>query len=256
MTKHEEKYREEKSLFELFQNNYSDMPAGKAGFNDKPDVTFRTTTGETIGIELTECIYDENLMKESQFQIKFNEKVIAQLEELMPFKFHLDIDLDNKKPLRQNQIEATIKEIIEICLEEFTDLEPYESKHVTQLDVDWNKGPLSIQQYFRSQGYRKLPKGILRIQIGRYDILEKSRHPESKGGVVPDFTQDHLNAILTKKDKALNSYKACNQQWLVIGEGGDFYSYVDNIKIEKKFETKFDKVFMYRRWNSEVVILK
>lgn len=251
MTKLEEKY-----LFQMFQKKYNDMPVGKADLNDRPDIIFTKITGETIGIELTECIYDENLMKESEYQIKFNEKVIARLEGLISFKFHLDIDLDNTKPLKQNQIESTIKGTIEVCIEEFRNLEPYQSKHIEQLDVDWNEAPPNIQQHFIDRGYRKLPKGISRIQMSRYDILKKSSHSESKGGVVPDFTEENLNAVLTKKEKALLNYKVCNQQWLVIGEGGDFYSYINNIKIDKGFKTKFDKVFIYRRRNSQVVVLK
>ena len=232
------------------------MPAGNVEFDDKPDVILTVLTGKTIGIELTECIYDESLMRESEYQIKFNEKVIAQLGCIMPFKFHLDIDLDKAKALKQNQIESTIEEIIKICMIEFGDLEPYECKDVEQLDVDWNEAPLHIQKHFFDQGYRKLPKGISRIQMSRYDILEKSRHPESKGGVVPDFTDDNLDSILIKKNKALINYKACDQHWLVIGEGADFYSYINNVRIEKEFETKFDKIFMYRRESSEVIIIK
>jgi hypothetical protein len=48
-------------------------------------------------------------MSESEFQIKFNEKVIAQLESFMPFKFMLDIELDNTIPLRQDQIERQLR---------------------------------------------------------------------------------------------------------------------------------------------------
>lgn len=251
MTKPEEKY-----LFQRFKENYKDMPTGVAQFDDKPDVIFTTLSGEVIGIELTECIYNEGLMKESEYQIKFNEKVIEELENKIPFKFHLDVDLDTKKPLRQNQIKSTIIEIIEICIKEFKDLTPYESKSVEQLDVDWNKAPFHIQQYFRDDGYRKLPKGISRIRMTRYDILKKSRHPESKGGMIPDFTDDNLNYILKKKNKALANYKICDQHWLVIGEGADFYSYINNVRIEKKFETNFNKIFMYRRGDSEVVIIK
>jgi hypothetical protein len=226
MTKHEEKY-----LFQMFQEKYKNMPAGKVDFDDKPDAIVTISTGETIGIELTECIYDQNLMKESEYQIKFNERVIASLEGLLPFKFHLDIDLDKTNALKQNQVESTIKGVIEVCIKEFKNLKPYESKNVEQLDVNWNEAPTNIQQHFLERGYRKLPTGISRIQMSRYNVLERSRHPESKGGVVPDFTQDNLNAILKKKDKALLNYKPCNQQWLVIGEGGDFYSYINDIKI-------------------------
>lgn len=84
----------------------------------------------------------------------------------------------------------------------------------------------------------------------------ENRHPESKGGAVPDFTEDQLNVILMKKEKALTNYKSCTQQWLVIGEGDDFYSYISSVKIEKGFKTQFDKVFMYRRWGSKLLVLK
>ena len=145
---------------------------------------------------------------------------------------------------------------LEVCIHEFGDLTPYESRNVEQLDVDWDQAPLHIQQHFLDSGYRKLPKGIARIQMNRYDILEKSRHPESKGGVVPDFTEDTLDSILMKKNKALINYKVCDQQWLVIGEGADFYSYINSVRIEREVETKFDKIFMYRRWSSEVIVIK
>lgn len=232
------------------------MPFGKSEFDDKPDVMFTTQTGKVIGIELTECIYDELLMKESEYQIRFNEKVISQLKDKMPFKFHLDVDLDSKHPLKQNQLELTIKGVIEVCLKEFGDLNPYESRDVEQLDVDWDQAAIQVQKHFLEHGYRKLPKGIKRIQMSRYDILEKSRHPESKGGVVPDFTVEQLNFILKKKNKALLNYKVCDEQWLVIGEGSDFYSYINNVRIENEFESQFDKIFMYRAWTSEVVIIK
>lgn len=247
---------QEEHLFLKFQEKYKDMPSGTPEFNDKPDVLFTTQTGKVIGIELTECIYDELLMKESEYQIKFNEKVISRLEAQMPFKFHLDIDLNNRNPLKQNQIESTIKGVIEVCLREFGNLNPYESKNVEQLDVDWDNAPSHIQQHFLERGYRKLPNGIARIQMSRYDILEKSRHPESKGGVVPDFTAEHLNLILKKKNKAFLNYKVCDEQWLVIGEGSDFYSYINNVRIENEFESKFDKIFMYRAWPSEVIVIK
>ncbi|WP_111669415.1 hypothetical protein [Algoriphagus litoralis] len=247
---------EEIHLFQKFQENYKNMPLGKVLYDDKPDVTFTTSNGEIIGIELTECIYDEILMKESEYQIKFNEKVIEKLEPKISFKFYLDIILDTKNPLRQNQIESTINDIIEVCIEEFGDLNQYESKCLAQLDVDWNKAPLHIQQQFLERGYRKLPKSVLSIQMSRFDILEKSRHSESKGGVIPDFTDYNLSSILLKKDKALKNYKICDQYWLLIGEGADFYSYINQVRIKKKFETKFDKVFIYRRWHSEVIVIK
>lgn len=247
---------QEVALFERFQEKYIGIPTGRVEFGDKPDIILKLANDEKIGIELTECVYNEILMNKSEFQIKFNQRVIEQLEACMPFKFELDIELDTEYPLRQNRRQLTIDEIIKVCVSEFQDLNHCESRHVEKLNVIWDEASFHVQQHFRGQGFRTLPDEISRIRMTRFDNLKRSWHPESKGGTVPDFTQESLNAILFKKEKALTSYTTCNQQWLVIGEGSDFYSYVDAINIEKGFETKFDKVFMYRWWNSEVITFK
>lgn len=124
-------------------------------------------------------------------------------------------------------MESTINEVIEICIREFINLNEFESNSIEQLDVNWAEAPLHIQQHFLRRGYRKLPKGISRIYLSRYDVLEKSSHTEVKGGIVPNFTDENLNSILLKKNKALEKYKCCDQNWLVIGEGADFYSHIN-----------------------------
>jgi hypothetical protein len=251
MTKEEEKY-----LFQIFLDKYKDMPIGIAEYDDKPDVLFTAISGETIGVELTEYIYDEVLLSKSEFQIKINENVIAQLESHLPFKFMLEIEIDKTTRIKQNQIQTFINSIVDFCVREFANLNPNESKFVEQLDVDWIDELSHIQHHFHNKGYRKLPKNISWICMTRYDRLTKSYYPISKWGVISDFTEEHLNRILAKKEKALRNYKNCTYQWLVIGEGSDFYSFMDNIEINKGFKTNFDKVFLCRRWNSEVIILK
>lgn len=251
MTKKEEEY-----LFQKFVEIYKDLPAGVALFDDKPDVIFKKINGGTIGIELTECIYNEKLMKQSESQIRFNEEVIKRLQDIMPFKFYLDIDLDKRKPIGQKQREASISGLLQFCASEFQDLRQNESKRVEQLDIDWSQVQPPFSQHLRDCGYRKLPTGVSRIRMGRYDVLEESGHSQSKGGVVPDFTDDSLSSILARKNKALIKYKKCDQQWLVICEGLDFYSYYKDVRIQSEIITGVNKVFMYRSFDSEVIVIK
>lgn len=247
---------QEKALFIKFLEHYKYMPLGKYEFKDRPDVIFTTQAEKVIGIELTECIYSERFMKKSEYQIRFNENVISQLQDKLPFRFHLDIKLDNKKPIKQNTLKPTIDEIIKICIQEFGELTSTESKTVTRLDIGWDKDSNPLQKYFPDHNYRNLPKGITSIRMSRYDALKNSFHAGSKGGFVPDFTVENLNWILKKKNKALLNYANCDEQWLLIVEGLDFYSYFDKIKIENEFETNFDKILMYRPVSSEVIIIK
>ena len=113
-----------------------------------------------------------------------------------------------------------------------------------------------IKKQLLAQGYRKLPIEISTIAITRNDNITNSTHMESTFGVIPDFTDENLDKILAKKNNSLKKYKLCDEQWLLIIEGWDFYSYYQEINITKKITTCFDRVFMYRRFSSEVSMLK
>ncbi|OBW41983.1 hypothetical protein AB670_01634 [Chryseobacterium sp. MOF25P] len=251
MTKTEEKY-----IFERFQETYKNMPKGIPDFSDKPDIIFTSENSDVIGIELTECIYDQNMMGKSEFQIKFNNDVVEKLAGYIPFKFTLDIELDNEFPIKQNQRKLVIDKLIKFCNEEFINLKSYESIRYENLDIEWTNLSMIIKDSILALGYRKLPKGILNLCMTRNDNLKKSTHFESKFGIVPDFTDKELNRILSKKHEALLKYNNCDQQWLLIVEGWDFYSYIGDVNIKNEIITNFDKIFMYRRLTSEIIIIK
>jgi hypothetical protein len=44
---------------------------------------------------------------------------------------------------------------MEVCIEEFANLNPYESRCVEQLKVEWEEAPPNIQKYFLDQGYKR-----------------------------------------------------------------------------------------------------
>lgn len=232
------------------------MPIGTVSYDDAPDIIVTLTSGERIGIEITECIYDETQMRNSQFQIKFNQLVIQELTAKMPYSFYLIVDLKSDEPIRQADRNKTINEIIDVCLREFRTLANFQDGEVQQINTDISSYPPHVQQVILNKGYRNLPKGIKSIRIRRLDGLKESFHPQSKGGNVPNFSQHHLDKILAKKENSLKNYKICEQYWLLISEGMDFYSYHDNIEVVTGFNTVFDKVFMTRRWPSLVVVLK
>ncbi|TXF75808.1 hypothetical protein [Chryseobacterium sp.] len=232
------------------------MPTGIAKFSDKPDVIFTSSNGQIIGIEITECIYNQNLKQYSEFMINFNNEVIQHLNDKIAFKFLLDIELDKEYSLRKSQRKSTINKLLEICTKEFSTLAPYESKSIENLDFDLNDLSIEVQESILANGYRNLPKGISTINITRYHDLNKSAHFESNFGVVPEFTDEDLGAILTKKNKALENYTKCDKYWLLIAEGLDFYSYISAVNITSEIQTKFDRIFMYRRFSSEVISLK
>ena len=65
-------------------------------------------------------------------------------------------------------------------MSEFGELKHYEWREVEQLDVDWDEGPIELQRHFHALGYRKLPKGISSIQMGRTIALITLATPNIK----------------------------------------------------------------------------
>lgn len=247
---------EEKSIFQLFQKAYKNIPLGEPIFGDAPDVIYKMPNGKIIGIEITEAVYDEESIGKREGQIKLNYDIIEQLKDQLSFKFIIDITLNNQVKLKQSNRRLVIENLKKIFIEEFSDIDSYETVHLENMELDWNNLNIEIKKQLFMQGYRELPPEISTISITRNDNLENSTHLEATFGVVPSFTDENLDNILVKKNYSLKNYKPCDEQWLLIAEGWDFYSYFKEIDISKNIVTDFDKIFVYRRFTSEVITLK
>lgn len=92
--------------------------------------------------------------------------------------------------------------------------------------------------------------------MSRFDKMERSIYFENNFGTVPEFTNEILSSILVKKEKSLLQYDNCDENWLLISEAMDFYSYFSDINIKNDIISKFDKIFIYRRFESEVIVIK
>lgn len=246
---------EEEHIFENFKNLYNFLPKGNASFEDKPDVIFTTETGETIGIEITESYYDQKKKSSSEFSIKFNNEVIEFIQEDFDFTFILDIELDNKFPIKTKFRDSLIQEIKVICKKEFSKLQNQQTIRLENIgDID--NFDDEIKKLIFKSGYRNFHKSIGSITMTRFSDLKKSLHLESNAGALPDFNETILNNIIETKSKRFSNYKKCDQNWLLISEGMDFYSYFGEIQIKNVINSKFDKIFLLRRFQSRVIELK
>lgn len=250
MVKEKERY-----IFQRFKELYPNFPTSDFVYQDSPDVILNTENSKKIGLEITEAIYDQEFMKKSEFQIKFNEKVLEKIEKIIPFKFSLSIRLYETKLISSSDYDRTINEVVDVCYEEFLDLDNLQRKEVNNLGST-QEFPEHVKEILYYQDYRNLPLGVKSIRFGRNDTLAKSFHGKHKTGWVPNFQIEILDAILKKKHKALEKYDSCDEQWLVIGEAFDFVSYFDNIYINVPVVSLFDKVFLVRNWERIVLTLK
>ncbi|WP_431610885.1 hypothetical protein [Chryseobacterium sp. 'Rf worker isolate 10'] len=256
MTNSDKQREEEEYIFKKFAESYKDLPAGNADFKDKPDVIYTTENGEIIGIEITESIYSSKLKSHSVSFVNFNNDVLRSIENEFKFTFILDIEIDNNYPIKLKFRQSIINEIKRICVEEFSDLLPLQEKKIENFGNEISNYDNETQELIIKIGFRNLPNSISSITMKRVDNMNKSYCFEINIGEVPEFTDKMLTDILEKKHKSLLDFKQCDKNWLLISEAMDFFSYFSEINITNNIETNFDKIFIYRGFSSEIIVIK
>lgn len=250
MTQMDEQY-----IFEKFRELYTSLPEGKPQYRDMPDVIYTTKEGKTKGIEITECYYNESLKASSEFTFKFNREIIDNITEDYEYSFILDIELNKEHPIKSKFRESIIKEVRDICAKEFSNLNPMESRKLENIG-EIETFDDHMKEWILNFGYRHLPTSIATITMTRVDQLKQPYYIEGAFGVVPTFDNAILNKILKCKEKSLQLYKKCDENWLLISEGSDFHSYFSDIDLSDKIVSNFDKIFLYRILRSQVLQLK
>lgn len=248
---------EEEILIQSFKRKYSNFPEGILCRKDPPSTDYLLTTTENlkIGIELTEIFVDEKLKQVSSEKEKLTDSVLKKLSIILPFTFSINIDLDSKKPFEKRSKVKLVDQIVSLCVDEFYELSNYEHKRIENIDYNLNECEAEIKRRLLNGGYRNLPQGIKNISIHRYDSVAKSWNRQSEGGGVPRLTLDILNKTLTKKECKIQKYSKCDQLWLIIKEGNYFAGYFDDVNVNAPISTMFDKVFLFRTKNQEIIDL-
>lgn len=248
----------ERWYLDRFKLLYPAFPEGTIVKTESPDFVIETVRG-TIGIELTELSDakqgEHSAARLLAFRRMMVQHVIAQLRTRLPWQFAIDIDLAEPLEIPKNKRVEWVKEVAGFCLDEFSDLSPGESRRVEHVDFDiFSEQYAPVQQEILRDGYRNLPAGVQSILLLHSGVDTWDLNGE--GGSVPDLTLDILSPVLERKHRKLPSYQLCTQHWLVIVEGSEFYNYYDQLAFEQPVVSVFDKVFLLRNINEEVVAIK
>lgn len=233
------KATQEEFYYKQFQKHYSEFPLGKSIQGDKPDYVLHCSD-KTIGIEITQVFID------NQYEIKSKEKekeslqnelgniLCSKFESIMDFKFVLTIQFSKETLSKKN-----FKSIISVC-----------ETYLKTLNFSEIEGDI-----FEVFNWGFLPKEIDTLQFCKFPSLEQSIFSEIAGGIVPNLTTNYLAPILNKKNNLLEQYQPCDEFWLLIIEGTSYSDGFDQIQIDE-FQTKFNKVFLYRHFKKQVIELK
>ncbi len=167
-------------------------------------------------------------------QNKLGNELCEKLKQILPFKFVLSIDFSLKDFLKNK-----IDNIVSDCIVFLKKIKVSKIYNLTMI----------------IENYGQLPEEIETINIFHYPTQQTTFFSHCAGGVLPDLTLKHLQEILNKKHKVLQQYKVCDEYWLLIQEGYFLADSFGDITIQS-FETKFNKVFLYRYSKEEIIQLK
>lgn len=227
---------EEQEIFDGFKEIYKDFPCGDISHLESPD--FLINTGdEKIGVEITRLFPDKSPgeggskgMKEEKYRENFGKELLEKIEPLFEDKISLYISYYSKIPLNDSILSSCVYEI---------------EKH-----KQGNNLPIS---FYHPDYY----SGIISINIEK-SCSDTSSIRYTSSYVPSDIEKELILQIVNSKEAKLEDQyrdKKYNQYWLLIAEGKGISDSANVINVEK-IDSKFDKVFVYRIWKKELLILK
>lgn len=235
------KKERERWVMNLFIESYENGRLTLLHEQESPDFIIRLDENE-IGVELTEVFQDSHLgpskLKQSSSDgSSFTEDLITLIQPNIPFKFLIGIHFNKNVAIKKSKQQEILKELEYICVPAMINLQ--------------NREHLDLENY-----YYKLPDEIDDIHISRFDEMDTSIDSGPEGGSVSRLTINHLKQLLSNKESKLSSYRACDQQWLLIREGNYYPGSFSDIEIDLPIESLFDRVFLIRTRTREIIKLK
>jgi hypothetical protein len=231
----------ENSIFDKFKKSYNPFPQGKIDHIDKPD--FIIHSNKKIGVEITQIFKDQESKKGSllksveEITKKVSEEIIFLLNKNQKPKCYISVHLnENEFPSQLSP-----KEIAEYC---FSDIDK-------NINVNQKNYILEIHN-----------NGQLPILVDSYEVIfnEKVKDFEyiesysTLGGVIDN---SGLQYILDKKEEAKREFIKCDEYWLIIKSGEFSADYFPSIEINpKELKTSFDKIFILKYLENEVIEIK
>jgi hypothetical protein len=232
---------EERSILSDFQKTYPKFPAGKITHRDKPDFTIEGD--QVIGVEITQVFKDQDsprgslIKAKKTFQRQLLTNIVSELRQTNFPKCIISIDLNDSVYSRR----LNAKQIAKQCL-----------NHILA-----NQNVIQGHNVFEFTNHGKLPQVIDGYVIDASLNISNTEFLETGGAIGYPLGNDTIQFILDKKEKAKRQFKKCDAYWLLIKEGSGEADYFGSLEVEpSKLSTTFDKIFLLRHRNDEIVELK
>jgi hypothetical protein len=241
--------------------DYDEILTDEGGFaaEERPD--FRLRIGnKTIGIEITvaqRSIADGKFsaQKIEAAQNGFATDLQQDMRPALPII--VTLAFNDEMAVEQKSAKAALSVIIRKIEEITRSMEPRSSVLMVRTED-------KVLHYPNAFVCPEMPEFLQ--NIGFYnDGQDFSAVTASRGSILENFTEEHLNPILQKKHKALkalNGYRPCDEHWLVIVSGlvppillakerptvlspSSATNFAD-VKIARPIRSDFDRVYFFR----------
>lgn len=234
---------EEKSILNRFQVNYSNFPTGTIDPTDKPD--FIVYGNQKVGIEITQVFQDQDENGGSFIRTMENYKRVLLSDIVKRLKTESFpkclVSVSFNLPSLSNTVKPKI--IADKCVDDI--LSNFRNKEIIE------------HFYYTVENENHLPKLVECYSLWFDSNLEEIDYVETAGSVGKPLTNIEIQYILDKKERAKADFQFCDTYWLIIKEGSFSADYFPSITVDRSIlKSTFDKIFVIRQFQSEIIELK
>lgn len=232
---------DEDFILQKFRSNYAYFPEGHLRHIDKPDFIIEGL--QKIGIEITQVFHDQNeptgstIKARNTFHYHISANVLEKLVQTNFPKCIFALYLNESKYSRN----LNSRQIADLC----------------HLSILSKKDQVQKFGFYEFENTGNMPEVIEGFSIYTSDQITEISFSISGSMTGESLRTDDIQFILNKKENSKCEFEKCDLYWLVIEEGTGEADYFGTCSIESNLlETTFDKVFLQRQRNSELIELK
>lgn len=252
MNKTEIKDLEEKEQVEKFfktkigQEWYEELGVVDYIKSETPDFKIKTVKSDTIALEITKFIAENKNLKFSQALTRIGNKICREVEKKYNIHIHILIDKYDDRKFSIHR-----KDLLDYAynpgFSELPDTKIFKQKMHDVLKNNIEK----LRQGWLVQEWIQVENEYFKISIesfacpwtGKYDC-----HVNNAGMVKPNPI-DELQTCIDKKNNKTKLYsESCDKCYLLIYVPNAYdanYCAFDNLLFKHKFDSKFEKIFLY-----------
>jgi hypothetical protein len=194
---------EERSILSRFKSLYCDFPKGIISQPNKPDFIVE---GEVrIGIELTQIFKDQHLPGGSLFRAKETFHIYL-LENVVGFLMKVSFPCCTIAIHLNDEVFETTLNARVVANSIFNEI--LKVRSLIKPDI-----------YFEVENDGNLPDVIEAFTISTYGNLDEINFVQTGSAIGEPLTNNFIQHILDKKEKAKQKFISCDQYWLIIKEG-------------------------------------